>query len=499
MFKKLNNLSYRSCQRITFNLNNNHKYINFYNDYRYFCNNKNDEIENENVRNELINVLRKIDHPSHNKDIVYLGLIKKLNVNRNINNNYNISIDLELDRHFRELKKEIIDNIQLLNESKSKNIDSIRVNMAEKSGSNNNNNNNDNNPIKNIKNIIAISSCKGGVGKSSIAVNLAYTLSKMNYAVGIFDADIYGPSLPTLTSANINNCQLIQNIDTQLIYPIIYEGVKLMSFGFVHQNEENKNKANIMRGPMVTNIIQELLFKTDWNELDYLIIDLPPGTSDIHITLTQKLNINGSIIITTPQLLSLIDVKKGIEMFNKVNVPILGLIKNMSYYICKNCQTKQEIFSNYTKNEQFDIDNIYELPIYPLISQFCDYGDPIVLNNDKIINKIFDQIANDLILSLKNINKLNNIKWQIDSNEKIIKFINDQEKICIFNFIDLRLLCKCALCIDEMTNKQIITKKDIDEKNININYIEKCGNYGVKIVWFDKHESIYSFHDFPFS
>lgn len=365
-------------------------------------------------------------------------------------------------------------------------------------------NNKKENVLKNVKNIIAVSSCKGGVGKSSIAVNIAYTLSKMEYRVGIFDADIYGPSLPTLTSANINNCDLIQNIETQLIYPIIYEGVKLMSFGFVTKsNINNNNDANIMRGPMVSNIIQQLLFQTDWGDLDYLIIDFPPGTSDIHITLTQKLNINGAIIITTPQLLSLIDVIKGIEMFKKVNVPIIGLIKNMTYFICNKCQTKQEIFNNNMNNnhdinnELNKIKNIYELPIYPLISQFSDYGDPIVLNNDKIINPIFEDIANGIINEFQDVNSNNTTKykWEIDQSDKKIKFINiNEEKDFVeIDFVDLRYICQCALCIEEISGKQIIKKEDIDSKNISINFIEECGNYGVRIIWFDKHQSIYSF------
>ena len=466
--------------------------------FRPFSSVNNNE-QYECIKNDLIDILRKIDHPSGvNEDIVYLGLIRNIKVSEKEENsaNYVISIDLELDRHYRALKKIMAETIQ--NEMSSKmNIESIRINMAEKNTSTSSRDN----PLKNVKNIIAVSSCKGGVGKSSIAVNLAYTLSKMDYRVGIFDADIYGPSLPTMTSANSSDKKLRQNEETQLIYPVMYEGVKLMSFGFYNPSSPSSSGLAAMRGPMVTNVIQQLLFQTNWGDLDYLIIDFPPGTSDIHLTLTQKLSITASVVITTPQLLSMIDVAKGIEMWNKVNVPTVALIKNMTYYICNNCGSKQDIFNNESKKvsnsngfiEDFGINKVYEMPIYPLLSQFSDYGDPIVLNNDTFINETFDAIASGVIEEINRINaeKSESCQWSIDNEKSSIKFVNNSEEFQI-HFVDLRFLCKCALCVDEMTNTQILKREDID-KNIKIGHIEACGNYAVRIIWADKHESLIPF------
>ena len=200
-----------------------------------------------------------------------MGLIRNLKISESqrLPNGFVISIDLELDRFYRDLKRLITDTL-MAQSGPSLLIDSVRINMAHKPGSGSS----ADNALQNVKHIVAVSSCKGGVGKSSIAVNLAFTLSKMDYFVGIFDADIYGPSLPTMTAANTEDMNLRQNQETQLIYPVLYEGVKLMSFGFVKTTETDTGLA-AMRGPMVSNVIQQLLFQTNWGELDYLIIDLP--------------------------------------------------------------------------------------------------------------------------------------------------------------------------------------------------------------------------------
>eukprot|EP01083_Nonionella_stella_P152396 488410_1 len=459
-----------------------------------FCTHNNDKYDQ--VKTELIDILRKIDHPSDkSKDIVYLGLIKNIKISEKQpdSNLYILSIDLELDRHYRELKKQITDTIT--SQMTQYNIDSIRINMAPQPQTKTS----PDDVLKNVKHIIAVSSCKGGVGKSSIAVNLAYTLAKMDHYVGIFDADIYGPSLPTMTSVNAHNAQLTQDKDTQLLNPIVYEGVKLMSFGYVPQSQENATNMAAMRGPMVSNVIQQLLFQTNWGALDYLIIDLPPGTSDIHLTLTQKLNITAAVVVTTPQLLSQIDVVKGIEMLRKVNVPTVALVKNMTYYVCKDCGSKQDLFSNKSAKlnswdfkQDFGINHIFELPIYPLISEFGDYGDPIVLNNDGEVNQIFDAIAKGVMEEVDELMMEENAyTWQIDKAERRIKFVNKEEEFEIGLF-DLRYICRCALCVDEMTNQQILTKEDI-KTDIEISFIESCGNYAVKVIWSDKHDSIYAF------
>jgi Mrp family chromosome partitioning ATPase len=228
-----------------------------------------------------------------------------------------------------------------------------------------------------VKHILAVSSCKGGVGKSTVAINLAYSISKLGKKVGIFDADVYGPSLPTLV--NTEEYGLRSDIDfPDKIVPHEYDGVKAMSYGFV-----SKGQRAVMRGPMVSGLITQLINNTNWGELDYLVIDMPPGTGDVAITLCQEIKISAALIVTTPQKLAYVDVIKGIEMFDSLKVPTIGILENMSYFICDSCDKKHRIFGlGYTQQivTQFGIKNSFEIPLMPEISQLSDQGAPAVLS-----------------------------------------------------------------------------------------------------------------------
>ena len=200
-----------------------------------------------------------------------------------------------------------------------------------------NNKSSQNAPLKPAKYIIAVASGKGGVGKSTTAINVALSLLKLEYNVGILDADIYGPSLPKLTG--ISNKP---KSNGKKIVPHNAFGLQAMSIGYLVPEDA----ATIWRGPMVMSAVEQLLRDVDWQNLDILIIDMPPGTGDAQLTLSQRVKLAGAIIDSTPQDLSLIDARKGLNMFKKVNVPILGIIENMSYFQCTNCDTKHEIFGN---------------------------------------------------------------------------------------------------------------------------------------------------------
>ena len=202
----------------------------------------------------------------------------------------------------------------------------------------------------NAKNIIAIASGKGGVGKSTFAVNIAVALNQIGKKVGLLDADIYGPSIPRMMGISKKP---VANQDKKLI-PLENFGVKCMSIGFLI----DVDAPAIWRGPMIMKALEQMFGGVEWGELDYLIIDLPPGTGDAQLSLAQNSKLSGSIIISTPQDIALIDVRKGINMFRKVNVPILGLVENMSYFICENCNEKHFIFSNKgAKKEAADLVN----------------------------------------------------------------------------------------------------------------------------------------------
>tara|TARA_Y100000389_G_scaffold204820_1_gene259906 strand:- start:16925 stop:18013 length:1089 start_codon:yes stop_codon:yes gene_type:complete len=290
------------------------------------------------LKKNIIEELKKIKYPEFNRDIISFGILKDIVIDEN-----NIKVLLNLktnnDNHKKIIQEDIID---LLNKSYDfLNITVDFIKELEESS---------NNSLDSVKNIIAIGSCKGGVGKSTVALNLACQLSK-KYKVGLLDLDIYGPSLPTM----IKNYEQPELIDNKLI-PFKKYGMEFMSFGFIN----NDNKSTIWRGPMVARMTQQFFDNVNWGELDFLFIDLPPGTGDIQLTLVQKIALSGAIIVTTPQDLSLIDVEKGSDMFRKVNVPILGVVENMSNYCVKG---KISGIDNYTniklllENEKIDIDS----------------------------------------------------------------------------------------------------------------------------------------------
>ena len=254
--------------------------------------------------------------------------------------------------------------------------------------------------IPKVKKVIAVASGKGGVGKSTVAVNLAAALKKMGYNVGYLDADMYGPSGPTMLGAK--DKQVLAKEGNILIAPESH-GIKIMSIGLLLPSEDTPV---IWRGPVLFKALGQFLFDIDWGdeELDFLIIDLPPGTGDVQITLGQTAEIDGAIIVTTPQDVALIDVKKGIQMFNEVEIPILGIVENMSYFICPDNNKKYEIFGKSKTEEiakQYGTEVLAKIPIEPKVAEFGDLGIPIVLAKpDSDSAKAFEEAAQNLIKRL---------------------------------------------------------------------------------------------------
>ena len=290
------------------------------------------------LKEKILNDLRKIHYPGYNRDIVSFGIVKNI-----IINNTQVIILLQINTDNKEHKRNIKDKIYDII-SRNYDFSDIKIDFSinEKKNTNNEKNNK-------IKNIIAVASCKGGVGKSTVALNLASKLSE-KFKVGLLDLDIYGPSLPTMVG-NKNQPEF-QN---DKIIPIEKFNMKLMSFGFIN----NQDSPTIWRGPMVARMTQQFFDNVEWGELDYLILDLPPGTGDIQLTLVQKIALTGAIIVTTPQELSLVDVKKGSDMFKKVNVPLLGVIENMSEYCIKGkiSNYSKDFSVSFEENYEFDIDD----------------------------------------------------------------------------------------------------------------------------------------------
>jgi ATP-binding protein involved in chromosome partitioning len=247
-----------------------------------------------------------------------------------------------------------------------------------------------------VKNIIAVASGKGGVGKSTTAVNLALALAAEGAAVGILDADIYGPSQPMMMGINGQP----ESKDGQTMEPLENYGVQVSSIGFM----VDADSPMVWRGPMVTQAMQQLLEKTNWRDLDYLIVDMPPGTGDIQLTLSQKVPVTGAVIVTTPQDIALLDARKGLKMFEKVGIPILGIVENMSTHICSNCNHAEAIFGEgggQKMCDEYGVDFLGGLPLTMSIRSQTDSGRPTVIAEpDGAVAKIYKEIARKLAIKV---------------------------------------------------------------------------------------------------
>jgi len=328
---------------------------------------------------QILEILKGVKYPGFSRDIISFGIIKEIHFNDGV-----VQLKIEVKSDNREHIKQINEDIraillknELINEVKILNSNS-NISDSENSIPN----------ISQIKKIIAVASAKGGVGKSTVAVNLAASLSK-NHKVGLLDLDIYGPSLP-MTVGVANQPQVTKD---GKIYPIEKFNMKLMSFGFISGN----NSPAIWRGPMVARMTSQFFDDVLWGELDYLILDLPPGTGDIQLTLVQKIALTGALIVTTPQDLAIIDVKKGAEMFQKVNTPVLGIIENMTEFICPDTNKSYKIFKgNGAKllSDELKVPILAKIPIYPILSESADSGAPFVLNDgESKISQEFNYIS----------------------------------------------------------------------------------------------------------
>ncbi len=307
------------------------------------------------TREQIIDALRKIEDPDLHKDIVSLGFVKKVEIEKT-----GIIVEIQLTTPAcpvrDEMKTQAVEEIRKLGFQGE-----LKIHMTSHVVSHSNETREQ--ILPGVKNTIAVASGKGGVGKSTVAVNLAAALAKDGAKVGIVDADVYGPSLPLMLG--VTEKPETEKVDDKRfrIFPIEKFGIKLMSIGFLVDTETPM----IWRGPMASGAIKQFLTDVVWEDLDYMIFDLPPGTGDVQLTLVQTIPLTGAVIVTTPQDVSLADVRRGVRMFQKVNVPILGVVENMSYYICSHCGHREEIFSNGGGKKtaaNFGVPFLGEIPIY---------------------------------------------------------------------------------------------------------------------------------------
>lgn len=253
-----------------------------------------------------------------------------------------------------------------------------------------------------VKNVIAVSSGKGGVGKSTVAANLAVSLAKLGYRVGLLDADIFGPSMPKMFQVENARPVAEEENGRDLIIPVLQYGVKLLSIGFF----VDPDQATLWRGGMASNALKQLIGDARWGELDYFLIDLPPGTSDIHLTVVQSLAVTGAIVVSTPQAVALADARKGINMFtnDKVNVPILGLVENMAWFTPAELpENKYFLFGKEGAKKLAEEMNVPLLGQIPIVQSICEGGDsgcPVALNEDSVTGQAFMQLAENVVIQV---------------------------------------------------------------------------------------------------
>ena len=320
---------------------------------------------------DVLDALRSVIDPDLHKDVVSLGMIKNIKITGS-----QVSFTFELTTPSCPLK----DKLELEARTAAEKIageGNVKVTMtasvAMQQGVNK--------PaaLSGVRNTIAVASGKGGVGKSTVAANLAVALAKDGAKVGLLDADIYGPSIPLMFGLQNEKPQAQQVNGHAMMVPLEAHGIKVMSIGFL----VDPNTAVVWRGPMASGALKQFMSDVLWGELDYLIFDLPPGTGDIQLTLVQTIPLTGAVIVTTPQDVALADARKAVRMFEKVHVPVLGIVENMSYFICPACHHREDIFSHggaVIAATEFGVPFLGELPIETAVRVGSDEGSPIVIS-----------------------------------------------------------------------------------------------------------------------
>jgi len=423
---------------------------------------------------EVLDAMRHIIDPDLGRDIVSCGFIKNLQIDGG-----NVRFTLELTTpacpmksHFVESCKKAVGALRGV-----KNVDIEMSAQAPRryqgQGAPQVTEN-----LKSVETVIAVSACKGGVGKSTVAAHLAMAMVREGHAVGLLDTDIYGPSFPTLF--NVHRPQVSGR--NNKIVPLDIHGMKVMSLGFVLGESPA-----VMRGPMVSNYTSQILAMTDWGKLDYLIIDMPPGTGDVQLTIVQRAALDGAVIVSTPQALSLVDVAKGILMFETVNVPVLGVVENMCSFTCDGCGKTHYPFgrSQGTLQERFGLQTLAELPI---VLGLSDLSMPDAGASLEMMARLAESVHRAVGMSRAGKQKMPDV---IELEHAVKIAWPDGFEATVPNKA-LRAACPCAVCIDEYTGTRLLDPGTVPD-DIRFSKINYLGNYAVSFEWSDGHTTgIYS-------
>ncbi len=445
------------------------------------------------AKETVLEALKKVQDPEIHRDIVSLGMVKNLEVVDG-----KVSLTVELTTPACPLRERIQDDCKKALAGIG--VTSVDISFgAQVRGSKSGAGQTDLLPT--VKNVVLVAAGKGGVGKSTVAANLAVALKMHGAATGLLDADIYGPSIPIIMGVKEEPGKVSVNGGFKLKPPIAH-GLPVMSIGFFLEPDQ----AVIWRGPMLGKALHQLMGDAHWGDLDYLVVDMPPGTGDVQITFSQQLKVSGAVLVATPQQVALADVIRAKSMFDKVMIPIVGIIENMSYFICDGCGKRHEIFSRggaQRAAERFKIPFLGEIPITSSIREWGDKGVPILVREPKSeISKVFLEIAAKLAGQLSVVSE-NARQGQVPIGKPVpaeINHVRAEGKVRIkwndghlgdYPEEYLRGYCPCALC---QGHDAAMGKKFITVPNVKLREMRTVGNYAIEFQWDDGHSTgIYTF------
>ncbi|SRR5579871_134451 len=438
---------------------------------------------------DVLKALRVVQDPDLHQDIVTLGFIKNMKIDGG-----KVAFDIEMTTpacpvkdQFKSQAAEAVKKIS--------GVTSVEVQMTSNvrqapTGIKNLN-------MPTVKNLIAVASGKGGVGKSTVSANLALALAKAGATVGLMDADVYGPSIPRMLG--VVGQQPDADPLTKKMIPFEKHGIKFMSVGMLQQESDT---ALIWRGPMASKLVQQFLGGVEWGDLDYLLIDLPPGTGDIQLTLTQSVPLAGAVIVTTPQDVARTITQKGLRMFQSVQVPIIGIVENMSGFVCEHCHEVTPIFKKgggRKMAEELHVPFLGEVPLEPIIAADGDYGVPTVAAHpDAPSGKSYALIARQMASQLSIINeataKVSARPREVSTEDPQVTTITwDDGSTMRYPNRYLRSMCPCAQCVNEVTGERLISLETIDPA-VRITAVSPVGRYALHFQWSDGHGTgLYSF------
>jgi ATP-binding protein involved in chromosome partitioning len=445
---------------------------------------------------DVLDSLRKVTDPTSGRDLVSLGLVVNVRVQAG-----KVSFDLYVpaasEGHIDALKAAAVKAVKAV-----PGVSAVFPNVFKKPkprvvhGAQ---------AVPGVNHVIVVGSGKGGVGKSTSAVNLAAALKKLGYKVGMLDADIYGPSVPTMLGRYLPTSSepLEARMDENLIIPFDVDGMKVISIGYLI----GKDQPTVWRAPMATKMIQQFLLGVKWGELDFLIIDLPPGTGDIQLTISQQANITGAVVVTTPQRVAVNIARKGLLMFKHVGVPVLGLIETMSGFACGECGAVTSIFGEGGAAQLAKDDSVPllgQIPVDADLVRACDEGEPIVMRAPQSPSaRAYLQAASQLVATVEaqagdgaDLVPLAVEPIPGDSSasggHRLAVYWSDGQKF-VYNARHLRGHCPCAVCVDEFTGERKVGEAAVAE-DVALEKALPVGRYGVNLVWNDKHSTgIYTY------